>query len=155
MEENGLAPFEGGSESASRVKTDWNCRLQILAFSLVSVSPDMITYLVWERLNKYWKDRPTKFNTTVMLILLRMLDDTNSMKEDQRKGLRIKILYKASDTVRIDSGRLTHGRVDPHPHPAPPLPLPPLLLSLTPPICHPLSIRLVHLVHKALLPLCI
>ena len=37
MEENGLAPFEGGSESASRVKADWNCRLQISAFSLVSV----------------------------------------------------------------------------------------------------------------------
>ena len=37
MEENGLAPFEGGSESSSRVKADWNCRLQISAFSLVSV----------------------------------------------------------------------------------------------------------------------
>ena len=35
MEENGLAPFEGGSESSSRVKAD--CRLQISAFSLVSV----------------------------------------------------------------------------------------------------------------------
>ena len=30
-------PHEGGSESASRVKADWNCRLQISAFSLVSV----------------------------------------------------------------------------------------------------------------------
>ena len=28
MGENGLAPLEGGSESPSRVKTDWNC-LQI------------------------------------------------------------------------------------------------------------------------------
>ena len=37
MEENGLAPFEGRSEFASRVKADWNCRLQISAFSLVSV----------------------------------------------------------------------------------------------------------------------
>ena len=37
MEENGLAPFESGSESASCVKADWNCRLQISAFSLVSV----------------------------------------------------------------------------------------------------------------------
>ena len=37
MEENGLAPFEGGSESASPVKADWNCQLQISAFSLVSV----------------------------------------------------------------------------------------------------------------------
>ena len=27
MEENGLAPFEGGSESPSRVKADWNCLL--------------------------------------------------------------------------------------------------------------------------------
>ena len=33
-------PFEGGSESpdsVSRVKADWNCRMQISAFSLVSV----------------------------------------------------------------------------------------------------------------------
>ena len=37
MEEKGLAPFEGGSESPSNVKADWNCRLQISAFSLVSV----------------------------------------------------------------------------------------------------------------------
>ena len=37
MEENGLAPFEGGSEFASRVKADWNCQLQNSAFSLVSV----------------------------------------------------------------------------------------------------------------------
>ena len=37
MEENGLAPFEGGSESSSRVKADWNCLLQMLAFSLESV----------------------------------------------------------------------------------------------------------------------
>ena len=37
MEENGLAPFEGKSESASRVKADWNCPLQISAFTLVSV----------------------------------------------------------------------------------------------------------------------
>ena len=36
MEENGLAPFEGRTESASRVKADWNWRLQISAFSLVS-----------------------------------------------------------------------------------------------------------------------
>ena len=34
MEENGLAPFEGGSESPLRVKADWNCRLQMSAFSL-------------------------------------------------------------------------------------------------------------------------
>ena len=38
MEKNGLAPFEGGSESVSRVKADLNCQLQISAFSLVSVS---------------------------------------------------------------------------------------------------------------------
>ena len=37
MEETGLAPFEGGSESSSRVKADWNCLLQMLAFSLESV----------------------------------------------------------------------------------------------------------------------
>ena len=37
MEENRLAPFEGGSESSSRVKADWNCLLQMLAFSLESV----------------------------------------------------------------------------------------------------------------------
>ena len=36
MGENGLAPFEGGSESPSRVKADWNCLLHILAFSFVS-----------------------------------------------------------------------------------------------------------------------
>ena len=36
MEENGLAPSEGGggSESSLRVKADWNCLLQMLAFSL-------------------------------------------------------------------------------------------------------------------------
>ena len=38
MEENGLAPFDGGSESPLRVKADWNCLLQMLAFSLESVS---------------------------------------------------------------------------------------------------------------------
>ena len=37
MKENGLAPFEGGSESSSRVKADWNCLLQMFAFSLESV----------------------------------------------------------------------------------------------------------------------
>ena len=37
MEENGLAPIEGGSEFASRVKADWNCQLKNSAFSLVSV----------------------------------------------------------------------------------------------------------------------
>ena len=37
MEENGQAPFEGGSELPSRVKTDWNCLLQLLAFPFVSV----------------------------------------------------------------------------------------------------------------------
>ena len=37
MEENGLPPFEGGSESSSRVMADWNCLLQMLAFSLESV----------------------------------------------------------------------------------------------------------------------
>ena len=37
MEENGLAPFEGGSESSSCEKADWNCLLQMLAFSLESV----------------------------------------------------------------------------------------------------------------------
>ena len=36
MEENGLAPFQGGSESSSRVKADWNCLLQMLVFSLES-----------------------------------------------------------------------------------------------------------------------
>ena len=50
MEENGLAPFEGGSESFSRVKADWNCLLQVLVFSLESVLriqfslSDVITY---------------------------------------------------------------------------------------------------------------
>ena len=37
MEENGLAPFEGGSESPSHVKADWNCLLQMSAFSFASV----------------------------------------------------------------------------------------------------------------------
>ena len=37
MEANGLAPFEGGSESSLHVKADWNCLLQMLAFSLESV----------------------------------------------------------------------------------------------------------------------
>ena len=37
MEENGLAPFEGGSESPLLVKIDWNCLIYILAFSFVSV----------------------------------------------------------------------------------------------------------------------
>ena len=37
MEENRLAPFEGGSESPSHVKADWNCRLQMSAFSFTSV----------------------------------------------------------------------------------------------------------------------
>ena len=37
MEKNRLASFEGGSESSSRVKADWNCLLQMLAFSLESV----------------------------------------------------------------------------------------------------------------------
>ena len=37
MEENGLAPFDSGSESALRVKADYNCLLQILALSFVSV----------------------------------------------------------------------------------------------------------------------
>ena len=37
MEENGLAPFKGGSEFDSRVNADWNYWLQISAFSLVSV----------------------------------------------------------------------------------------------------------------------
>ena len=32
--ENGLAPLEGGSESPSRVKADWNCLLHIMAFHL-------------------------------------------------------------------------------------------------------------------------
>ena len=36
-EENGLDPFEGGSESPPRVKGGWNCLLQMLAFSFVSV----------------------------------------------------------------------------------------------------------------------
>ena len=35
--ENGLAPLEGGSESPSRVKADWNCLFHILAFSFISV----------------------------------------------------------------------------------------------------------------------
>ena len=37
MEKNGLAPFEGGSESPSSVKDDWNCRLQMSAFSFAPV----------------------------------------------------------------------------------------------------------------------
>ena len=37
MEENGQAPFEGGSESSSHVKADWTCLLQMLAFCLESV----------------------------------------------------------------------------------------------------------------------
>ena len=37
MKENGLAPFEGGSESSSHVKADWNCLLQMWAFSSESV----------------------------------------------------------------------------------------------------------------------
>ena len=37
MEENGLDPFEGRSGFASHVTADLNCRLQISAFSLVSV----------------------------------------------------------------------------------------------------------------------
>ena len=37
MEENRLAPFDGGSESALRVKANWNFLLQILALSFVSV----------------------------------------------------------------------------------------------------------------------
>ena len=37
MGENGLAPLEGGSESPSRVKANWNCLLHILAFSFISV----------------------------------------------------------------------------------------------------------------------
>ena len=32
MEEDGLAPFGGGSELPSRVKADWNCLLQMSAF---------------------------------------------------------------------------------------------------------------------------
>ena len=36
MEENGLATFQGGSESSSHVKADWNCLLQMLVFSLES-----------------------------------------------------------------------------------------------------------------------
>ena len=35
--ENRQAPLEGGLESPSRVKADWNCLLHILAFSFVSV----------------------------------------------------------------------------------------------------------------------
>ena len=34
MEENGLAPFEAGSESPSPVKADWNRKLQMSAFFL-------------------------------------------------------------------------------------------------------------------------
>ena len=37
VEENGLAPFECGSESSSRVQADCNCLLHMLAFSLESV----------------------------------------------------------------------------------------------------------------------
>ena len=37
MEEKGLAPFEGGSESPLYVKADWNYLLQMLAFSFASV----------------------------------------------------------------------------------------------------------------------
>ena len=36
MGENGLAPLEGGLESPSRVKVDWNCLLHILAFSFIT-----------------------------------------------------------------------------------------------------------------------
>ena len=48
MEENRLAPFEGGSESSSRVKADWNCLLQKLAFSLESVLriPFSLSYVI-------------------------------------------------------------------------------------------------------------
>ena len=35
--ENGLSPFDGRSESVSRVKADWNCLLQIFALSCTSV----------------------------------------------------------------------------------------------------------------------
>ena len=37
MMEDGLALSDSGSESALRVKADWNCFLQILALSFVSV----------------------------------------------------------------------------------------------------------------------
>ena len=37
MEENRLAPCEGGLESSTRVRVDWICLLQMLAFSLVYV----------------------------------------------------------------------------------------------------------------------
>ena len=37
MEENRLAQFEGGSDSPLLVKIDWNCLIQFLAFSFVSV----------------------------------------------------------------------------------------------------------------------
>ena len=37
MGENRQALLEGGSESPSRVKADWNCLLHILAFSFLSV----------------------------------------------------------------------------------------------------------------------
>ena len=37
MEENGLTPFEGGSESPSHAYADWNCLLQMSAFSFMSV----------------------------------------------------------------------------------------------------------------------
>ena len=37
MVENRQAALEGGSESPSPVKADWNCLLHILAFSFVSV----------------------------------------------------------------------------------------------------------------------
>ena len=48
MEENGLAPFEGGSESSSRVKADWIRLLQMLAYSLESVLriPFSLSYVI-------------------------------------------------------------------------------------------------------------
>ena len=37
MDKIRLAPFEGGSESPSRVKADWKCLLQMSFFSFASV----------------------------------------------------------------------------------------------------------------------
>ena len=42
MVENGLATFEGRSESALRVKADLNCLLQMLALFFTTVSPSEV-----------------------------------------------------------------------------------------------------------------
>ena len=56
MEENGLAPFEGRSESPSCVKADWNCRLHMSTFSFASVLRiPFINNIVYYRLSSFPK----------------------------------------------------------------------------------------------------